>query len=86
MNAVLLAGQDVPAAAVALMEALPNISLMMRVGPEDMMSWVMEGVADVASFAGPEVSGALSAKIEEKFMGAASIFDGFCEAAKKSRG
>jgi hypothetical protein len=83
MNAVLLGGQDVPAAAVALMEALPNISLMMRVGPEDLMSWVMEGAADVASFAGPEVRDTLRAKIEEKFMGASAIFEGFCEAALK---
>lgn len=87
MNAVLLGGRNVPDAALALMEALPNISLMMRVGPEDLMSWVMEGTADVASFAGPEVREALSAKIAEKFMGASSIFDGFCEAAlKRGRG
>jgi hypothetical protein len=87
MNAVLLGGQSVPEAAVALMEALPNISLMMSVGPEDLMSWVMEGAADVATFAGAETREALTAKIEEKFMGASAIFDGFCEAAlKKSRG
>ena len=87
MKAVLLGGQSVPDTAVALMEALPNMSLMMRAGPEDLMSWVMEGVADVTPIAGPEVRDALSAKIEEKFMGASSIFNGFCEAAaQKNRG
>lgn len=86
MNAVLLAGQNVPDAAVALLEALPNTSLMMRAGPEDLMSWVMEGVADVTPMAGVEVRDALRMKIEEKFMGASTIFDGFCEAAlRKSR-
>ena len=86
MQALLLGGQNLPDAAVALIEALPNISLMMRVGPEDMMSWVMEGVADVTPLAGPEVRETLTARIEEKFMGASSIFDGFCDAAlKKSR-
>ncbi len=86
MKAVLAAGQSVPDAALALMEALPNISLMMTVGPEDLMSWVMEGVADVTPMAGPQVRDALSARIEEKFMGAASIFDAFCDAAlKRSR-
>jgi hypothetical protein len=83
MQAVLLGGQSVPDTAVALMEALPNMSLMMRAGPEDLMSWVMEGVADVTPVAGPEVRDAVSAKIEEKFMGASSIFNGFCEAAAK---
>jgi hypothetical protein len=87
MGALLLAGQDLPAAVVALMEALPNTSLMMRVGPEDLMSWVMEGVAAVTAVAGPQAREAMSSKIEEKFMGASTIFEGFCEAAlKNSRG
>ncbi|MEQ1920403.1 MAG: hypothetical protein ABL955_14530 [Elusimicrobiota bacterium] len=86
MNAVLLAGQSVPDATIALMEALPNTSLMMRTSPEDLMSWVMEGVADVTPMAGAEVRDAISARIEEKFMGASAIFNEFCEAAlKKSR-
>lgn len=86
MNAVLLGGQSVPDAAIALMEALPNTSLMMRTSPEDLMSWVMEGVADVTPMAGAEVRDAVSAKIEEKFMGASAIFNEYCEAAlKKSR-
>ena len=87
MKGVLLGGQNVPDAAVALLEALPNMSLMMRTGPEDLMSWVMEGIADVTPLAGPEVRDALRVKIEEKFMGASVIFDGFCEAAaQKARG
>ncbi len=83
MKAVLLGGQSVPDTAVALMEALPNMSLMMRAGPEDLMSWVMEGIADVTPMAGPEVRDALRARIEEKFMGASSIFEAYCEAASK---
>ena len=86
MNAVLLGGQSVPDAAITLMTALPNISLMMRAGPEDLMSWVMEGIADVTPIAGLEVRDALHTRIEEKFMGVSSIFEGFCEAAaQKSR-
>lgn len=83
MKALLLGGQSVPDAAMALMEALPNMSLMMRAGPEDLMSWVMEGIADVTPMAGPEVRDALRTKIEEKYMGASSIFDGFCDAAAR---
>lgn len=86
MNAVLLGGQSVPDATVALMEALPNTSLMMRTSPEDLMSWVMEGIADVTPMAGAEVRDAVSARIEEKFMGASMIFNEYCEAAlKRSR-
>jgi len=83
MNAVLLGGQSVPDAAVALMDALPNMSLMMRAGPEDLMSWVMEGIADVTPMAGAAVRDAVSAKIEEKYMGASMIFNELCEAALK---
>ncbi|MBI4060610.1 MAG: hypothetical protein HY403_04200 [Elusimicrobia bacterium] len=87
MNAVLLGGQSVPDVAVALMEALPNISLMMRTGPEDLMSWVMEGVADITPMAGAEARDALRVRIAEKFMGASTIFDDLCDAAsRKSRG
>jgi hypothetical protein len=86
MKAVLLGGQSVPDTAIALMEALPDMSLMMRAGPEDLMSWVMEGIADVTPMAGADVRETLRARIEEKFMGASSIFDAYCEAAaQKSR-
>ena len=82
-NAVLLGGQSVPDAAIGIMDALPGMSLMMRSGPEDLMSWVMEGVADVMPMAGDEIRDALSARIEEKFMGASMIFNENCEAANK---
>ncbi|MDO8757605.1 MAG: hypothetical protein Q7J64_06315 [Elusimicrobiota bacterium] len=83
VQAVLLAGQSVPDAAIGLMEALPNTSLMMRTSPEDLMSWVMEGVADVMPMAGADVRDAMILKIEEKFMGASTIFNDYCDAAAK---
>lgn len=83
MQAVLLGGQKVPDAAVKLLEALPNTSLMMRTSPEDLMSWVLQGIADVTPMAGPEVRDELRTKIEEKFMGTGEIFDGFCEEAAR---
>lgn len=87
MKALLLGGRSVPDAAMALMGALPDMSLMMRAGPEDLMSWVMEGIADVTPLAGAGARDALREKIAEKYMGASAIFDAFCEAAlKKGRG
>lgn len=81
MHAVLLAGQSVPDAAVGLLDALPNMSLMMRSGPEDLMSWVMEGVAEATTMAPADVRDGIRTKIEEKYMGASSIFDELCRAA-----
>lgn len=81
MHAVLLAGQSVPDAAVGLLDSLPNMSLMMRSGPEDLMSWVMEGIAEATTMAPADVRDGVRTKIEEKFMGASSIFDDLCRAA-----
>ena len=82
-NAVLLGGQSVPDAAIGVMDALSGMSLSMRSSPEDLMSWVMEGAADVMPMAGAPVRDALQTRIEEKFMGASSIFIAFCDAAAK---
>ena len=84
-NAVLLGGQSVPDAAIGVIEALSTMSLMMKTGPEDLMSWVMEGAADVMPLAGPAVRDAVHTRIEEKWMGASSIFDQFCRAAEAKK-
>ncbi|UPT73440.1 MAG: hypothetical protein M0D55_16445 [Elusimicrobiota bacterium] len=85
MQAVLLAGQNLPDAAIGLLDALPNMSLMMRAGPEELMSWVMGGVAEATKVAPPDVRDAVRARIEEKYMGASSIFDELCRAADANR-
>ena len=82
IGGVLLAGQSVPEAAIKTLEMLPNISLMTRSGPENLMSWVMEGVAEVMPLAGPAIQDEVRAKIEEKYMGASTLFDEQCLAAK----
>lgn len=85
-QAIILAGHSVPDAAMALLEALPNTSLMMRAGPEELMSWVMGGFAEATRLSSPDVRDALRSRIEEKFMGASSIFDDLCrEADSKGR-
>lgn len=81
MLAVLVSGQSVPDATIQLLDALPNISLMMRAGPEDLMSWVMDGVAQATKLAPAEVRDGVRSRIEEKFMGASSIFDELCRAS-----
>jgi len=82
MSGVLLSNQSLPDTVLKVLQALPDTSLMMRSGAEALMSWVMEGVADVTPLAGPEIRDAISAKIDEKFMGAGAVFDAFCEKAK----
>lgn len=82
MSAVFLSNHSLPDAVLKLLESLPDTSLMMRSGPEELMSWAMEGVADVTVVAGPAIRDAISAKIEEKFMGAGPVFDALCDKAR----
>ncbi|MBI3551737.1 MAG: hypothetical protein HY077_04405 [Elusimicrobia bacterium] len=85
MDGAHISGQSLPETAIKVLESLPNMSLMMRSGPEELMSWVMEGIAEVTPGVGGEVRDAIHAKIEEKFMGA--VFDGLCQKAfQKARG
>jgi len=83
MGALLVAGQDLPEAAVKILESLPNLSLMMRVGPEELMSWVMEGIAEVTVIAPPEAADAIRTRIDERFMGAGEVFDSLCEKSRR---
>lgn len=85
IKGVLLNGHSVPDCSIKVIESLPDISLMMKVGPENLMSWVMEGIAGAMPLAGPDARDAIHAKIEENWMGASVIFDGFCEAAAKNQ-
>ena len=84
MGALLLAGQDLPASAVQILEILPNLSLMMRSGPEQLMTWVMEGIAAAAAMSSPDVQESIKTRIDEKFMGAGDVFGSFCEKARQS--
>ena len=83
IGAVLVSGVDLAETAVLTLESLSNMSLMMRVSPEDLMSWVMEGIASIAPMANPAVRDAIQNKIDEKFMGAGEVFFKFFEAALK---
>ena len=82
LAAVFLGGQDVVETAIQVLAYLPNISLMTTAGASDLMSWVMEGIADVTPVAGPEVRDKLAARIDEKFMGAGEVFAALCAKAK----
>lgn len=82
MTGVFLGGADVVETAMKTLEGLPNISLMMRAGPEELMSWVMEGIADVTPTAGAHTADTLETRIEEKFMGAGAVFRDLCRKAQ----
>lgn len=83
MGALILANKDLPDTAIKLLDSLATMSLFSRVGPEEVMSAVLEGIAAVTPMTNRQVRDSLYAKIDERFMGAGQVFDDFCEKAKK---
>ena len=74
-------GIDLADLTIAILQELPNTSLMVKAGPEDLMSWVMQGAAEAAVTAAGDRE-KIATKIEEKFMGAGQVFEGFYDAAR----
>jgi hypothetical protein len=83
LGGLLLNGQPLAPAAVAIMKELGNVSHDVPVTPEDLMTWAMEGFAQIAVVSGPEASQTMETAIEESFMGAGSVFAEACGAARK---
>jgi hypothetical protein len=78
-----LVGVDLSATTVQTLNGLSRISLMTRVGPQDLMTWVMAGIAEVAATLDKPARDAMVKAIESEFMGAGSAFAELCEKARK---
>lgn len=83
MLAVHLSAQEMPTAAVEILKALANLSLVTRAGPEQVMTWVVEGIAEAAPVAGMPARNAIREKIEAEFVGIGLVFDPLSEKAFK---
>ena len=81
MSGMLLLEKDLPKAAVALLNQMAPVAQETSLDPADCMSWAMEGIAPVCRLAPPGAADAVSAAIEETFMGAGQVFEGFLRTA-----
>ena len=83
---VVLTGNHQPADTAALILAgLSEMSLMTKVGPTDLMSWTLEGVADAVVEVAPDQRHPIAEKVEERFNGVGAVFTGLCDKADKAR-
>lgn len=86
MLGAFLSVQDLPACAVEILKALSDLSLLGRVAPEQIMTWVLEGIAEMTPQAGLPARSAIREKLEAQFVGISSVFDPLCDKAfKKSQ-
>ena len=75
MQGILLLEKDLPKTAVALLAQMAHVAEETNLDPADCMTWAMEGIASVCRF-GPHGTGdAVSAAIEERFMGVGQVFE-----------
>jgi len=74
MSGVLLNDQSLPETASILLGEMADVAQEVQLDPADLMTWGMEGIADVAAIAGAEIAGSIQEQIEQRFMGVGEIF------------
>lgn len=70
-----------PQTAVSLLQAMAGLADRFHFLPADMMTWCMEGIADITKLAGEESAASIQKYIRMEFMGTEGIFKEFCQKA-----
>jgi len=85
LSGIMFIGQDIPETAIQILKMMSPIALELHLDPGDLMTWAMEGIADVTPMTGMDVRGAIRGRIEELFMGTGTIFSELCDKAAKAK-
>lgn len=85
MSVVLTGNHNAAETAGLILAGLSEMSLMTRVGPTDLMSWTLEGVAEAVIEIAPDQRHPIAEKVEERFHGVGAVFTGLCDQAEKAR-
>jgi len=85
MAGLLLLDKDLAAASVDILQSMAHLAQEIHLDPADMMTWAMEGIAQVAVLGSPDLKLQIREAIEEKFMGTGEIFGALCEKARGGR-
>jgi hypothetical protein len=79
VGGVFLSDANVADAASQLLSVLSEVGQEASIAPSDLMTWAMEGIAEIARMAPPGTQTAIADKIESTFHGAGPIFRQFCQ-------
>ena len=66
--------QELPIAAVLILKELGHVSHETHFSAEELMTWAMQGMAEIAAVAGAPTAHAMESAIEEALMGAGPVF------------
>lgn len=82
MSGLLILDTPLAPAAVALLKQLPSAGQDAALASEDLMTWAMEGIAEVATVSGADTVSKIQDEIEAAFQGAGEVFVKLCERAR----
>lgn len=86
LGGLMLIGQDLTQAAPLILKEMAFVSHEVPIPPDDLMTWAMEGFAQVAVITGPDLEHSMQLSIDAAFMGAGEVFVRACERARAGTG
>ncbi len=81
MSGIVIIDKDLTGAALALLKKVMIVSDQLKLDPESVMTWFLEGIAEVTPMVGSDIRNNIQYKIEEEFLGAGEIFSKLSEQA-----
>ncbi|MBI4376405.1 MAG: hypothetical protein HY549_08140 [Elusimicrobia bacterium] len=84
LSGILLIEKDLPQTAVEVLSQMSAISQEVPLDPGDLMTWAMEGMAQVAQTAGGAAQSAIQEHLEERYMGTGVVFSSLCRKTRSS--
>ena len=75
MSGLLLIEKPLVDAAVEVLQQANNIAQQSSLDPTEVMTWALEGIAQVAAMAPAEAQNAIHEAIEHKYMGAGGVYN-----------
>lgn len=86
LGGLLMIDADLARAAPLILKELGHVSHEVPLAPEDLMTWAMDGFAQVAASAGPDAAHRMETAIEDAIMGAGAVFGKAYAAARAGSG
>lgn len=83
LTGLVTADLDFVEASVFLLQRLSDAAEKTGIDPAEMMTWAMEGMAEQSAILSADRVGALEAAVDQKFMGAGSMFSALCNKARR---
>jgi hypothetical protein len=86
LGGLMLINQDLSRAAPLILKELGHVSHEVPLSPEDLMTWAMDGFAQVAVLAGDDSPLKIENAIDASFMGAGRVFATACARERAKAG